>query len=73
MDRLRAIAVQNDRSMNSVINDLVRKGLNGSQPETPRDYVVQTLHLGLRPEYDPERLTAYLAELDDAEHDHSRH
>jgi len=63
--RLNDLVQSSDRSMNSILNELVRKGLAGSVPppaEAP--FAVRPFPGGFQPGIDPERLGEYLDDLD---------
>ena len=65
-DRIRDLAKKSKRSLNSVLNDLVRSALNGEEVrEAARPpYVVETFRLRLRPGLDPVKMSQILADLD---------
>lgn len=63
--RLNDLVQSSGRSMNSILNELVRKGLNGSaSPAAESPFVVRPFPGGLRPGIDPERMGDYLDDLD---------
>ena len=65
-DRLRELAKTSKRSLNGVLNDLVRSALNGEavRESSRPPYRVKTFDSKLRPGLDPEKLTQILADLD---------
>ncbi len=73
-DQLKIIAERTHRSMSKVVNDLLREAMFGSKPLQVRErYSVQTRNLGLRPGFDPERLSALLADMEVGDIDRSGH
>lgn len=63
--RLNDLVQSSGRSMNSILNELVRKGLNGSgSPTAEARFVVRPFPGGFQPGIDPERLGDYLDDLD---------
>jgi len=68
-DRIRDLAKKSKRSLNSVLNELVRSALNGEAvKEAARPpYKVDTFNLKLRPGLDPEKMSQILADLDEEE------
>lgn len=65
-DRVRDLAKKSKRSLNAVLNDLVRSALNGEAvKEAARPpYKVETFKLKLRPGLDPVKMSQILADLD---------
>ncbi|MBS1701243.1 MAG: hypothetical protein JST12_06250 [Armatimonadetes bacterium] len=68
-DRIYEIARKSQKSLNEVVNDLIRKGLNDKPQikESSARYRVEPLDLQLRPGLDEERLSKISQELDDEE------
>lgn len=76
-DRLYDLARKSKKSLNVIVNELLRKGLreeNGVK-EPIKKYDVEPLRLKLRPGIDEDRLSKVAQEMDDEEmikrHDHS--
>lgn len=64
---LRALARERRRSFTAVVNDVLRRGLSGETPSTPRPYRLETHRLGLRPGIDLGHALRLAGELEDAE------
>jgi hypothetical protein len=65
-DRLRELARTSKRSLNVVVNELLRKALTGEavREATRPPYQVQTFELKFKPGLDPEKPSQILADLD---------
>ena len=71
-DQIRAIAERTGHSLSRVVNDLLRAAIWAQPQDAPSaKYTAEAFPLGLRPGLDPERLSAYLADLDVTDHDRS--
>ena len=69
-DRIYEIAKNSRKSLNQVVNDLIRKGLSQEKltvKESVKKYKVEPLNLKLRPGIDEEQLSKYVDELEDME------
>lgn len=70
-DRLYEMARKSKKSLNEVVNELIRKGLRDEKvvKEAPRPYNVDdySKNLGLRPGIDEDRLSKVALEMEDQE------
>ncbi|MEI8282247.1 MAG: hypothetical protein WCG75_07575 [Armatimonadota bacterium] len=70
-DRIYDLAKKSKKSLNAIINELVRKGLRDDNlvKETVRPYNVDdySKHLGIMPGIDEDRLTKVALEMEDQE------
>ena len=69
-DRLYEMARKSKKSLNEVVNELIRKGLSNGElvvREKRKAYKVRTFSLGLYPGIDPERLSEIDQEMADME------
>ena len=68
-DRIHDLAKNSKRSLNAVLNDLVRSALNREavKEANRQPYKVETFKLKLRPGLDPVKMSQILADLDEEE------
>ena len=68
-DRLYDLAKKSKKSLNTVVNELIRKGLREDNmvKEPVKRYVVEPLSLKLKPGYDEDRLDEITQEMEDQE------
>jgi hypothetical protein len=63
-DRLRELAARSNKSLSAVVNDLLRRALEGSYGEASRvPFKIKTRELNPRPGYDLERPSEILYDL----------
>ncbi len=72
-EQIHAIAKRTDRSISSVVNELLRTAIWGESKSRNVQFIVSSRDMGLRPGIDPERLSALLVDLEATHVDRSGH